>query len=217
MQVPLMVLTAVAQSGAITQLTESLLILGTVGPGLAIASTGLIALGAAGFAAFPGLALVGAGLMSMVPGLFLVNQIAQADTLTALSQTLTALSTANTGLASVSASLFGIAGGLGAVALAGLAALPIIGALVGLAAVAPMLAGLGGMFGGGGGEGGGTAEPQAQTKTIIGGKEKEDSMTILIEEIRGLRADMAKGGTINMDGKKVGDVVRLAMNTSGVR
>ena len=61
------------------------------------------------------------------------------------------------------------------------------------------------MFGGGGAEGGG------------GEGAKEEKMDILIEEIRSLRAEMSKGGVVNLDGRKVGETLRLAMNTSGVR
>jgi len=97
----------------------------------------------------------------------------------------------------------GIGAGLYLMAAAGLAALPILGALTAFALVAPALTGLGsaigGMFGGGG-EG-----------------EKEDTSKLLLEEIKGLRADLNKGGIINMDGKKVGDVIRLALNTAGTR
>jgi hypothetical protein len=97
--------------------------------------------------------------------------------------------------------MIGIAGGLGVMAYTGLAALPVIGALIALAAVAPALSGLGaslgGMFGGGG--------------------EKEDKMDELITEIRSLKEIASKGGVINMDGKKVGEVLRLSVNSAGIR
>ena len=58
----------------------------------------------------------------------------------------------------------------------------------------------------------------------MGGKKEEEKpaeeengqMKKLIEEIQGLRTDLSTVGVINMDGKKVGEVIRLAMNTSGV-
>lgn len=88
----------------------------------------------------------------------------------------------------------GMAAGLGMIAVAGLAALPVLGALTALAVVAPALTGLGlaigGMFGGGEGE-------------------KEDKMDELIAEVRAMRVEVSKGGTVNMDGKKVGDALRL--------
>ncbi|CAB4143719.1 hypothetical protein UFOVP450_207 [uncultured Caudovirales phage] len=98
----------------------------------------------------------------------------------------------------------GLAAGLSMVAIAGAMAMPVLAELILLAAVAPALVALGGalgsMFGGGEGEG-----------------KEEDKMQILIDEIRGLRTEMSKGGVVNMDGKKVGETLRLAMNTSGIR
>jgi hypothetical protein len=86
-------------------------------------------------------------------------------------------------------------------AMSGIAALPIIGALIGLAAVAPALSGLGnalgGMFGGGG--------------------EESDQMDKLIGKIDQLIAVASSGGEIKMDGKKVGEVIRLGLNSAGVR
>ena len=96
----------------------------------------------------------------------------------------------------------GIAAGLGLMAIAGLGAMPVIMSLVALAAVAPALVGLGaalgGMFGG-------------------GGSEKEDKMDTLIAKIDTLISVASKGGVINMDGKKVGEVIRLSINSSNVR
>jgi len=81
---------------------------------------------------------------------------------------------------------------------AGTVAIPTILALIALATVAPALVGLGaalgGMFGGGGGE-------------------KEDKMDTLIAEIRALKAIASAGGVVNMDGKKVGEVIRRAIPT----
>ena len=214
MQAPLAMINAVAQTDAIPKLAQSFTMLAALGPGLLVFSISLGALGAAGMLAFPGLVLAGAGLLAMAPGLMAVGAIAQTGAITTLSQSLTGLGSAAGGLALVSASLFGIAGGLGAIAIAGFAAMPIIGALAGLATVAPMLAGLGSLFGGGGG--GGEQQTTTQTNTTAAPAE-DGKMDILISEIRSLKDIMSKGGVINMDGKKVGDVVRLAMNTSGVR
>jgi len=95
-----------------------------------------------------------------------------------------------------------IGAGLGVMAIAGFAALPIIGALIGLAVVAPALVGLGnalgGMFGGGGGE-------------------ESDQMDTLIGKVDQLIAVASSGGEIKMDGKKVGEVIRLGLNSAGVR
>ena len=93
--------------------------------------------------------------------------------------------------------------GLVSMAAGGLMAMPIIGMLIALATVAPALIGLGaalgGIFDGGG-----------------GGK-KEDKMDTLIAKIDTLIGVASKGGVINMDGKKVGEVVRQGLNTTGIR
>jgi hypothetical protein len=91
----------------------------------------------------------------------------------------------------------GIAAGLTAMTIAGYAALPILGALTMLGVVAPALSGLGESIGG-----------------LFGGGE-DDKMGELLTEIRGLRSDINRGGVINMDGQKVGEVVALALNTTG--
>ena len=139
--------------------------------------------------------LAAAGLALMIPGLTIVNQIAQMNALGSLAESLSALGLAGPGLALVGASLVGIAGGLSLMALSGLMALPIIGALIGLAAVAPALSGL---MGG-------------------GGKGEEDKMQVIADKLDQLIAVASKGGEINMDGRKVGEIVRLGLNTSNVR
>lgn len=91
----------------------------------------------------------------------------------------------------------GMAAGIGAFALAGLAALPIIGGLIALAAVAPGLASLAGVMNGGG----------------KGSKDsKEDAV---VEAIKKLYDLVSKGNGIHLDGKKVGDVVALAIGAKG--
>jgi hypothetical protein len=163
---------------------------------LLLLGVGMMALGAAALFAFPGLLLAGAGLALMVPGLTAISLIAQMDALGSMVSSLSALGAAGPGLALVGASLLGIAGGLSMMALSGLMALPIIGALIGLAAVAPALSGL--MGGGGGGE-------------------EEDKMQVIADKLDQLISVASKGGDINMDGRKVGEIVRLGLNTSNVR
>lgn len=91
----------------------------------------------------------------------------------------------------------GMAAGLTALTVAGYAALPILGALTMLGVVAPALSGLGDTLSG-----------------LLGGGES-DTMDELLTEIRGLRSDIQKGGVVNMDGQKVGEVVALALNVTG--
>jgi hypothetical protein len=66
-----------------------------------------------------------------------------------------------------------------------------------LGVVAPALSGLGDTLSG-----------------ILGGGES-DTMDELLTEIKGLRSDIQKGGVVNMDGQKVGEVVALALNVTG--
>lgn len=174
---------------------DNWMVLIPVGIGLQVLGVGLLALGVASLFAFPGLMLAAAGLALMIPGLTIVNQIAQMNALGSLAESLSALGSAGPGLALVGASLVGIAGGLSLMALSGLMALPIIGALIGLAAVAPALSGL---MGG-------------------GGKGEEDKMQVIADKLDQLIAVASKGGEINMDGRKVGEIVRLGLNTSNVR
>lgn len=102
-------------------------------------------------------------------------------------------------LSEIAAALLGIGAGLTFMAVAGFTAMPIIGMLIGLAAVAPALTGLAKALTGGGGE-----------------AEKNDKMDELIAEVRSLKTEMASI-TVNLDGKKVGDALRGSMNTSRVR
>jgi hypothetical protein len=101
--------------------------------------------------------------------------------------------------------LLGIAAGLGAMALTGLAALPVIGALTGLALVAPALTALADSLGGigGGGE-----------------KEGDEKMDTLITKIDELISISKQGGVVMLDGNKVGQAlgysIRRNINTSGV-
>ena len=176
--------------------TPALLQLAPMSGDLLLLGFGMMALGAAAWFAFPGLLLAGAGLALMVPGLTAISLIAQMDALGSMVSSLSALGAAGPGLALVGASLLGIAGGLSMMALSGLMALPIIGALIGLAAVAPALSGLMG----GGGEG-----------------EEEDKMQVIADKLDQLISVASKGGEINMDGRKVGEIVRLGLNTSNVR
>ena len=168
-------------------------------PLLALAAAGLgflfipIALGAVA------LASLGVGLIAVAGGL-LVLQSASAGL--DVFGSLTALALSSAGLGVVALSMMGIAGGLGMMALSGIAAMPVIGMLIALATVAPALVALGGALGGmfGGGGGG-----------------KDEKMDVLIGKIDQLIAVASKGGTVNMDGKKVGEIVRLSINSSGVR
>ncbi len=161
---------------------------------------GLGALAVASFFAFPGLLLASWALGGFAAVLALMQPIMEMGGLLSLAEGLTALAGSAGGLSEVSAAVLGIGGGLGLMAMAGLAALPIIGALMGLAAVAPALGTLGSMFGGGG-DGGG----------------EDDKMQLIADKLDQLIAVASKGGEVNLDGRKVGQVLKLGLNTSNVR
>lgn len=86
--------------------------------------------------------------------------------------------------------LFGIAAGLSALSLAGITAIPAIGGLVMLAAVAPKLASIGI---------GGENKSAGEAK----GKEKEGSMAALEAKFDTLIELVKQGTTINLDGTKI--------------
>ena len=101
--------------------------------------------------------------------------------------------------------LFGMAAGLTAFAIAGVFTLPTIMGLIALSLVAPILIALGNSinFDLGGG-------------SSVDSSAEDSKMDTLIEEIRSLKAAFQTPGVINMDGQKVGDVIGLAVSTSGV-
>ena len=101
--------------------------------------------------------------------------------------------------------LFGMAAGLTAFALAGVFTLPKIMGLIALSLVAPILIALGNSinFDLGGG-------------SSVSSSTEDSKMDTLIEEIRSLKKAFQTPGVINMDGQKVGDVIGLAVSTSGI-
>lgn len=148
---------------------------------LAVASVGLMIFGAA-------IMVVGSGLKIFSEGLTAISSV-----LPTVVDPLSQLSQINF------LPIFGLAGALAtlavaltAVAVAGIAALPVIAGLGLIAGGAEMLFG-------GGGEGG----------------EKTDKTDMLIEEIKGLRADLNSGKiAVYMDGKKVTSGVAKVVNTT---
>ena len=89
--------------------------------------------------------------------------------------------------------LFGIAAGLGAVALAGLMALPAIGGLVMLAAVSPALVSLADAFGMGG-DSAGEAKKKSDKGSMEGVEKKLDALILAVRA----------GGNVYLDTNKVG-------------
>ena len=138
-----------------------------LGPTLLLASVGMVAFSAAmlvgGLGSFfgggiiddiselamigPQLAMAGEGLASITTNLSEVTGVVET-----LAESLSTMGSVTAPLYGVAGGLFSIAGGLVSMAGAGLLALPIFAAIGGLAAIAPVLDGLGSLFGGGGEE-----------------------------------------------------------------
>ena len=138
-----------------------------LGPALMLASVGMVAFGismaVASVASFfgggiidsitelamigPQLGMAGEGLAAITTNLSEVSGVIET-----LSESLSTMGSVTTPLYGVAGGLFSIAGGLMSMAGAGLLALPVFTAIAGLAAIAPVLDGLGSLFGGGDGE-----------------------------------------------------------------
>lgn len=101
-------------------------------------------------------------------------------------------------LMTVGAGLVSIAAGLGLISAAGLLAMPALGMLIGLAAVAPALTTLANAFGLGGGD---------SSESSSGGGSSDGS---LIEEVKGLRADLqSQPIQIVIDNKVISEITRI--------
>ena len=184
-----------------------------LGPALLMASVGMIAFSAAmlvgGLGSFfgggiidditelamigPQLAIAGEGLAAITTNLSEVSGVIET-----LSASLSTMGSVTTPLFAVAAGLYSIVGGLVSVAGAGLLASPIIGGLIGLAAVAPALQSLGDFFG----VGGESSESDTPSQT--------ENNKELIAEIKGLRSDIqSQPILINVDGKVVSKISRV--------
>ena len=182
---------AVALLGAIiTSPVGAVAILAGAAAMLVIATSVLI-LGNALQAIGTGFEMLGAGVSVLIPNLTMV-----ADAVSSMVAFIPAI-------AALSLSLIGLAGALTAVGLAGTVALPGLLAIQAAGAVAGVVGGvIEGIFGGG--EGGAT-----------GGEGGE--MSALLDEIKGLRADLNSGKVaVYLDGKKVTSTVARVANTSSV-
>jgi hypothetical protein len=189
---------------------ENVLGMMMLGPALLSASVGMIAFSAAlavgGIASFFGggvidqikeLSTIGPGVAAAGEGLAEV-----ATHVAILTSSLTGLGSLVSPLYALGGGLMSISAGLTTMAFSGMMAIPIIGALMGLAAVAPALEGLGNFFG-------------------IGGDDSGDSDSELLDEIKGLRSDLqAQPIVLNIDGKAVHRITRVqsrqAVSTRGM-
>jgi hypothetical protein len=182
--------------------------LGAFGAAAAPAIPIILAIGLALLAASPAIRVIGEVIKSLaqVIGNVLMKALEMLPSIVqsvanGFTQIISTLSMDNIGpLLLLGPAFLGMAAGLSALAIVGAATLPIllplVGALTMLGVVAPALSGLGESIGGlaGGGEG--------SLKAV---EEKLDTLIGVIQ----------KGGIINMDGQKVGEVVALALNVTG--
>ena len=198
----------VTMLGAITP--EAIAGLLLLGPALMLASVGMLAFSASllvgAFASWFGgglvdqiveLGKVGPGVKDAGDGLAAV-----ADNMSIVTESMSGMGDLVSPMYQLSGALYSISGGLVAVAGAGLLAIPIFGAIAGLAALAPTLMGLGEFFGFGGGD------SESSDSSSDGNAE-------LLEEIKGLRSDIkAQPIVLNIDGKAVQKITRVQSRQS---
>lgn len=186
-----------ALSAALLVATPALLVFAVAAP---VATVGAIMLGA-------GMMILGAGVTVAAAGMALIAGVLPviADGFAGMAESLTMIVSFLPAMFMMGTALFGMAAGLTAFAFAGILTLPTIMGLMALSLVAPILIALGDSinFDLGGG-------------SSVEEKPEDDKMDQLINEVRSLKAVMSQGGVINMDGTKVGDVLRLSMTNAGV-
>jgi len=204
------IVTAIAEGfvtimGAVTP--ENVLGLLMLGPALLSASVGMIAFSAAmavgGIMSFFGggivdqireLSEIGPGVEQAGAGLAAV-----AGNIAVISGAMEGLGGLVTPLYALAGGLMSISGGLAAMAFSGLMAMPIIGGLIALAAVAPALEGLASFLGGGDDDGGSGSGSDSD----------------LLNEIKGLRSDIqAQPIMLTIDGKAVQQISRVQSRQS---
>jgi hypothetical protein len=153
----------------------------------------MIALGAALGLAAPGIKAFGTVITAVFDGIgTIITKAAEGFVLI-----MEAVSMENIGpMLLLGPALFGIAGGLMAVALAGIGALPILGALSALGLVSAPLIELAGVFGAGGGE-------------------DNNNESQLLKKLDELIAVVTEGGDVYMDGNKVGKSLTIASSGIG--
>jgi len=200
---------------------EAILGLMLLGPAFGLAAIGMLAfaasLGILAIAAIfgaPALVALGLGMMALGVGVMLaaVGLELIAGIMPTIDQAFVGVATSITSIVALlpamlmmGTALFGMAAGLAAFAVAGVFTLPTIMGLIALSLVAPILIALGNSinFDLGGG-------------SSVDSSAEDSKMDTLIEEIRSLKAAFQTPGVINMDGQKVGDVIGLAVSTSGI-
>lgn len=204
-----------AQTAANAGLAATQTTLGTTGAaaggGMAAAGAGLGAFGAAAAPAIPVILAIGAALLLASPAIWAFSKVIEAvgTVIIGVMKELPAIITAvadgfvkimgavtmdNIGpMLLLGPALFGIAAGLGAIAVAGVMAIPTIGGLVMLAAVSPALVSLADAFGMGG-----------ESATEAKGKSEEGSIAAVEAKLTELIAVVKAGGNVYLDANKVG-------------
>ena len=188
--------------GAVTP--ENVVGLMMLGPALLSASVGMIAFSAMAVGGI--LSFFGGGIVDQIrelseigPGVEQagIGLAAVAGNIAIISGAMEGLGSLVTPLYALAGGLMSISGGLAAMAFSGLLAMPVIGGLIALAAIAPALEGLGSFLGGGDDEG------------------ESSSDDALINEIKGLRSDIqAQPIMLTIDGKAVQQISRVQSRQS---
>ena len=188
-----------AQAGANGTLAATQTALATTGAaaggGMAAAGAGLGAFGAAALPAIPVILALGAGILMVGAGIGIA-----AYGISLMADSFAKMPFDN--LVMLPVALMGIGAGLGMMAIAGSQAIPVIGMLITLAAVAPRLTGLATALTGGGGGG------------EKGGESKELEV---LKEIKTAITDTLNAPIIvKIDGNAVATASRQATSTSGI-
>jgi len=187
---------------------ENVLGMLALGPALLSASVGMIAFSAAMLVGGLG-SLFGGGIISEMTDLAMIGpQLAiagealasVAGNISIISESLQGLGGLVTPLYALAGGLMSISGGLSAVALAGIMAIPIFSALGGLAAITPTLEGLGSVFGG----------DESSEPSTDGDSSLITEIKALGKELIGMRGDIqSQPILINVDGKVVSKISRV--------
>jgi len=188
-------------------------LLGVLGEHMAVLGPALSQLASAGgnlLLIGPGLALLGASLIPLSFGLLALSFVSGmipvlgqlAPILSEMAPALVALSAAGQGMFLMGAGFAAFAGGLLLMVPALYALMPLMPTLLLLGTLVGAMGGLGSIMGSGGGE--------ESSSTESAGSKDSGGNTEIIAKLDQLIAVIQQPGVINMDGKKVGEVMHMA-------
>ena len=146
-----------------------------------------------------GLLSLGLAILPLAGAFSMLKDVDVTSTMMSMTSGLGTLVALTPGLMGVSGGLFAIAGGLTAMSVAGIMALPVVGALTALGAVSE---GLNSVFGG-------------NSETESAGGENKGSMKAVEAKLDELIAVISAGGDVYIDGAKVGKTIALASSNLG--